>query len=47
MTSLDQEGSKGADSVSDYDDNWETENWGDMEVGGCLFVCFNMLFCIY
>ncbi|XP_075223189.1 N-terminal kinase-like protein yata [Lycorma delicatula] len=33
MTSLDQEGSKGADSVSDYDDNWETENWGDMEAG--------------
>jgi len=34
MTSLEQEQdfSKGHDSVSDYDDNWETENWGDMEV---------------
>lgn len=36
MTSLDQEGSKGAESVSDYDDNWETENWGDMEVNKLL-----------
>lgn len=35
MTSLEQEQeSKGAESVSDYDDHWETmtDNWGDMEV---------------
>lgn len=33
MTSLEQEESKGNDSVSDYDyDHWDTENWGDMEV---------------
>lgn len=31
MTSLEQEESKGADSVSDYDDTWDTENWGEME----------------
>lgn len=32
MTSLEQEESKGNDSVSDYDyDHWDTENWGDME----------------
>ncbi|KAL0270408.1 UNVERIFIED_CONTAM: hypothetical protein PYX00_007828 [Menopon gallinae] len=34
MTSLEQEESKGADSVSDYDENWDTENWGDMETQG-------------
>lgn len=34
MTSLEQEESKGNDSVSDYDyDHWDTENWGDMETG--------------
>ncbi|CAG2057143.1 unnamed protein product, partial [Timema podura] len=32
MTSLEQEESKGADSVSDYDENWDTDNWGEMEV---------------
>jgi hypothetical protein len=32
MTSLEKEESKGADSVSDYDDQWDTENWGDIEV---------------
>lgn len=32
MTSLEQEESKGGDSISDYDENWDTENWGDMEV---------------
>nr|CAD7202147.1 unnamed protein product [Timema douglasi] len=31
MTSLEQEESKGADSVSDYDENWDTDNWGEME----------------
>ncbi|XP_049777789.1 N-terminal kinase-like protein [Schistocerca cancellata] len=31
MTSLEQEESKGGDSVSDYDETWDTENWGDME----------------
>uniref|UniRef100_A0A1B6CN54 N-terminal kinase-like protein n=1 Tax=Clastoptera arizonana TaxID=38151 RepID=A0A1B6CN54_9HEMI len=32
MTSLEQEQeSKGAESVSDYDETWETDNWGDME----------------
>lgn len=30
MTSLEQE-SKGGESVSDYDDHWDTDNWGDME----------------
>ncbi|XP_066996416.2 N-terminal kinase-like protein [Anabrus simplex] len=34
MTSLEQEESKGADSVSDYDETWDTENWGDMEPQG-------------
>ncbi|GLH15166.1 N-terminal kinase-like protein [Gryllus bimaculatus] len=34
MTSLEQEESKGADSVSDYDETWDTENWGDMETQG-------------
>lgn len=34
MTSLEHEdGSRGNDSVSDYDyDNWGDDNWGDMEV---------------
>jgi hypothetical protein len=32
MTSLEQEESKGAESVSDYDDVWDTENWGEMDV---------------
>lgn len=31
MTSLDPE-SKGGESVSDYDEHWDSENWGDMEV---------------
>jgi hypothetical protein len=40
MTSLEQEESKGADSVSDYDDTWDTENWGEMEVNVITFcVC--------
>ncbi|KAK5648616.1 hypothetical protein RI129_003508 [Pyrocoelia pectoralis] len=36
MTSLEHEdGSRGNDSVSDYDyDNWGDDNWGDMETGG-------------
>ncbi|XP_018327549.1 N-terminal kinase-like protein isoform X2 [Agrilus planipennis] len=36
MTSLEhEEGSRGNESVSDYDyDNWGEENWGDMETGG-------------
>lgn len=34
MTSLEQEESKGGDSISDYDDSWETENWGDMDTAG-------------
>lgn len=39
MTSLEQEESKGNDSVSDYDyDHWDTENWGDMEVRIIYFV---------
>jgi hypothetical protein len=37
MTSLEQEESKGADSVSDYDDTWDTENWGEMEVNILTF----------
>jgi len=37
MTSLEQEESKGADSVSDYDDTWDTENWGEMEVNVFTF----------
>jgi hypothetical protein len=32
MTSLEQEESKGAESVSDYDETWDTENWGEMDV---------------
>lgn len=32
MTSLEQEESKGAESVSDYDEVWDTENWGEMDV---------------
>lgn len=31
MTSLEQE-SKGGESMSDYEDHWDSENWGDMEV---------------
>lgn len=31
MTSLEQE-SKGGESISDYDDHWDADNWGDMEV---------------
>lgn len=31
MTSLEQEESKGAESVSDYDETWDTENWGEMD----------------
>lgn len=30
MTSLEQE-SKGGESVSDYEDHWDADNWGDME----------------
>ncbi|XP_063221892.1 N-terminal kinase-like protein isoform X1 [Bacillus rossius redtenbacheri] len=34
MTSLEQEESRGADSVSDYDENnWDGDNWGEMETG--------------
>ncbi|KAK6638702.1 hypothetical protein RUM43_006969 [Polyplax serrata] len=33
MTSLEQEESKGGESISDYDETWDTENWGDMEAG--------------
>lgn len=31
MTSLEQE-SKAGESASDYEDHWDTDNWGDMEV---------------
>ncbi|XP_046688282.1 N-terminal kinase-like protein [Homalodisca vitripennis] len=31
MTSLEQD--KGGESVSDYDDHWDSDNWGDMEAG--------------
>ncbi|XP_054264918.1 N-terminal kinase-like protein isoform X2 [Macrosteles quadrilineatus] len=31
MTSLEQEVSKGGESVSDYEEHWDTDNWGDME----------------
>jgi len=46
MTSLEQEESKGAESVSDYDDTWDTENWGEMEVcphilGSCGSIIIN------
>ncbi|KAF4518608.1 hypothetical protein B566_EDAN009857 [Ephemera danica] len=34
MTSLEKEESKGGDSVSDYDDHWDTENWGNIETPG-------------
>lgn len=35
MTSLEQEESKGNDSVSDYDEHWgDNENWGDMDTPG-------------
>nr|CAD7261275.1 unnamed protein product [Timema shepardi] len=43
MTSLEQEESKGADSVSDYDENWDTDNWGEME----FLKCFNVFIKIY
>lgn len=35
MTSLEQEVSKGGESVSDYEEHWDTDNWGDMEVTNC------------
>lgn len=44
MTSLEHEdGSRGNDSVSDYDyDHWgDNDNWGDMEV---RFLIFKALF---
>lgn len=36
MTSLEQEESKGGESISDYDETWDTENWGDMEAGSII-----------
>lgn len=42
MTSLEQEESKGADSVSDYDDTWDTENWGEMDVS-ILTLCVHVV----
>lgn len=45
MTSLEQE-SKGGESVSDYDDHWDTDNWGDMEVNvTCYAHCVCMCVC--
>lgn len=42
MTSLEQEESKGNDSVSDYDyDHWGDENWGDMDVSTCKRIKFS------
>lgn len=44
MTSLEHEdGSRGNDSVSDYDyDQWgDNDNWGDMEVNNRLIVYFD------
>lgn len=38
MTSLEQEESKGGDSVSDYDETWESENWGDMDAPATAIV---------
>jgi SCY1-like protein 1 len=40
MTSLEQEESKGAESVSDYDEAWDTENWGEMDVSILTFYIF-------
>lgn len=37
MTSLEQEQEFSKGSVSDYDETWDTENWGDMDVS--YFYC--------
>ena len=42
MTSLEQEESKGAESVSDYDETWDTENWGEMDVS--ISISLNIYF---
>lgn len=37
LGSFEQE-DKALDSVSDYEENWESENWGDIQVGKSLLV---------
>lgn len=38
MTSLEHESNYTSASASDYGgDNWDTENWGEMDVRGGLF----------
>jgi len=41
MTSLEHESNDTSVSASDYGaDNWDQENWGDMDVSYCLFKCW-------
>lgn len=48
MTSLEHESNYTSASASDYGgDNWDTENWGEMDVRGGLFFLKKIVFEIY